>query len=105
MIAGDVNARSMVEVAVFSLRPLEKVTAPWGVIHLRPNLSTRSSSMADSGSAGVFGPPQDGWWRLKSPRRSISTGVSSWESSLSSINLTSGRTETHVVGSSCKPGL
>ena len=105
MIAGEVNARSMVEVTEFSPLPLKKVAIPWGVMHLRSNLATRSSRADASGSIGAFGPPQDGWWRLKSPRRRISTGVSSWESSLSSTDLTSGRIETHVVGSSCRPGL
>ena len=105
MIAGEVNARSMVEVAEFSPLLLEKVAIPWGVTHFRSNLATRSSRADASRSVGAFGPPQDGWWRLKSPRRRISTGVSSQESSLSSTNLTSGRIETHVAGSSCGPGL
>ena len=78
--------------------------APWGVRQSRLSRSTKSSSSAASGSAAVFGPPQDGWWRLKSPRRRIS-GLFSWESSLSSSSLTSGSIEALLVGSSCSPRL
>ncbi len=105
MIAGEENARSIVELAELLPCPLKKVTVPWGVMHFRSNLATSPSRADASGSTGAFGPPQDGWWRLKSPRRSTSTGVSSQESSLSSIDLTSGRTETRVVGSSHGPWL
>ena len=100
MSAGEEKARSIVDF----LDPHLKVTVPTGVIRSRPNWSTSPIRPAASWSGVVFGPPQFGWWRLKSPRRRMSTSLLCLWSRQSAL-WTSGSADLWPCLWDCGPGL
>ena len=62
---GVENTRSIVD----SAPVLCHVISPHGRRRFRPKELTISTSELASLSAEMCSPPQEGWWRLKSPRR------------------------------------